>query len=66
MDKGKRITEPGSDHAPGTVERKHEGGKSLRGLAEAYGRTYGLIQQILTEMSDARLRGRGGSLRKDG
>lgn len=61
--KGKRVT--GSDRASlaDTLRKEYESGASVRGLAEASGRSYGFVHRLLQE-SGVGLRQRGGANRK--
>lgn len=61
--KGARIT--GSERAKlaGEIKKAYEKGKSIRYLADKYGRSYGWVHRMLVE-SDVTLRGRGGAMRK--
>ncbi|MER7224767.1 helix-turn-helix domain-containing protein [Streptomyces rubradiris] len=41
------------------MKEQYEGGRSIRAIAEAYGRSYGFVHRVLTE-TDVSLRSRGG------
>lgn len=60
--KGKRITGNTREVMAQDLKKKYEKGASIRGLAEATGRSYGFVHRILSE-SGVHLRARGGNTR---
>ena len=62
LKKGSRITGAARDKLATDLRKKYDSGQSIRGLAEAHGRSYGFVHRILSE-SGATLRGRGGATR---
>lgn len=62
LTRGARVT--GTDRTKLAVQLKkqYEKGKSIRELANAYGRSYGFVHRVLAE-SGVMLRSRGGAMR---
>jgi Helix-turn-helix domain len=58
--KGTKVTGADRDKLAGELKTRYESGESIRALAAATGRSYGLVHRILSE-SGASLRGRGGA-----
>ncbi|MCX5046653.1 helix-turn-helix domain-containing protein [Aldersonia sp. NBC_00410] len=61
--KGTRVTGKSRDRLQGQLKRQYEAGASIRSLAQATGRSYGFIHNVLVE-ADVTLRGRGGANRR--
>ncbi|MFF4710087.1 helix-turn-helix domain-containing protein [Streptomyces eurythermus] len=59
MRKGEQITGAARQKLAREMKEQYEGGRSIRAIAEAYGRSYGFVHRVLTEM-DVPLRSRGG------
>lgn len=59
--KNVRITGATRDRLANNLKRKYERGASIRALAEATGRSYGFVRNILIE-SGVTLRGRSGTV----
>nr|WP_308288411.1 helix-turn-helix domain-containing protein [Streptomyces lavenduligriseus] len=57
--KGEQITGAAREKLAREMKEQYEGGRSIRAIAEAYGRSYGFVHRVLTE-TDVSLRGRGG------
>jgi transposase len=57
--KGEQITGAVREKLAQEMKEQYEGGRSIRAIAEAYGRSYGFVHNVLTE-TDVSLRGRGG------
>nr|WP_222708249.1 helix-turn-helix domain-containing protein [Streptomyces sp. PBH53] len=57
--KGEQITGTAREKLAREMKEQYEGGRSIRAIAEAYGRSYGFVHRVLTE-TDVSLRGRGG------
>jgi helix-turn-helix protein len=62
VDKGKRITGAARETLAGDLKKEYEGGASIRVIADAHGRSYGFVHQVLRE-AGVTLRGRGGATR---
>ena len=62
LKKGSRITGAARDKLGADLRKKYDNGQSIRGIAQAHGRSYGFVHRILGE-SGATLRGRGGATR---
>ncbi|MBJ8345400.1 helix-turn-helix domain-containing protein [Antrihabitans sp. YC2-6] len=63
LPKGARVTGKSRDKLQTQLKRQYEAGASIRSLAQATGRSYGFIHNVLVE-SKAQLRGRGGANRR--
>lgn len=61
--KGSRVTGEDRTSLATDLQKKYDGGESIRALAESSGRSYGFVHRILSE-SGTSLRGRGGATRK--
>lgn len=61
--KGTRVTGKSRDRLQSQLKKQYEAGASIRSLAEATGRSYGFIHNVLVE-SDVQLRSRGGANRR--
>ncbi|MFH9402611.1 helix-turn-helix domain-containing protein [Streptomyces sp. NPDC017638] len=59
MRKGEQITGAAREELAREMKEQYEGGRSIRAIAEAYGRSYGFVHRVLTE-TEVSLRGRGG------
>jgi hypothetical protein len=62
LKKGARITGSDRSKLATEVKKQYEKGRSIRELADTYGRSYGFIHRLLSE-NDVTLRGRGGATR---
>ena len=60
--KGTRVTGTDRSRLATDLQKRYDGGESIRALANATGRSYGFIHRILTE-TGVTLRGRGGATR---
>ena len=63
LPKGARVTGKSRDKLQVQLKKQYEAGASIRSLAEATGRSYGFVHNVLVE-SNTRLRGRGGANRR--
>ena len=61
--KGTRVTGKTRDRLQNQLKKQYEAGASIRSLAEATGRSYGFVHNVLVE-ADVPLRGRGGANRR--
>ena len=59
VDKGKQITGAAREELTREMKKQYENGLSIRAIAEAHGRSYGFVHQVLTE-AGVPLRSRGG------
>ncbi|CAL9289393.1 helix-turn-helix domain-containing protein [Streptomyces sp. SudanB182_2057] len=59
MRKGQQITGTAREKLAREMKEQYEAGRSIRAIAEAYGRSYGFVHRVLTE-TDVPLRARGG------
>nr|WP_267883146.1 MULTISPECIES: helix-turn-helix domain-containing protein [Streptomyces] len=59
VDKGKQITGAAREELMREMKKQYENGLSIRAVAEAHGRSYGFVHQVLTE-AGVPLRSRGG------
>ncbi|GAA2229432.1 helix-turn-helix domain-containing protein [Streptomyces nogalater] len=59
MRKGEQITGAAREELAREMKQQYEAGRSIRAIAEAYGRSYGFVHRVLTE-TEVSLRGRGG------
>ncbi len=62
LKKGARITGSERSKLANDLKKQYEKGRSIRELADTYGRSYGFVHRVLSE-SEVTLRGRGGATR---
>lgn len=63
LPKGARVTGKMRDKLQVQLKKQYEAGASIRSLAQATGRSYGFIHNVLVE-AEVPLRGRGGANRR--
>jgi len=63
LKKGARVTGADRTKLAAELKKAYDKGRSIRELADTYGRSYGFVHRVLSE-GGATLRGRGGATRK--